>query len=95
MNVLAIFRTDKKAMTVGGLITEGKIEKGSLVRIMRDKEQIGEGVISTCQIGQQSVKSIPAGSEGGIKYEGKTKIEVGDTIEAYKEESQIRELELI
>ncbi len=94
IKIKGIFRTDKKAMTVGGIVTEGKITKDTFVRIIRDKENIGEGKIATCQIGQQTVKEIPAGSEGGLRFEGKTKLEIDDVLEAYKEESQIRTLEL-
>ena len=94
MTVKGIFRTDKKAMIVGGVVTEGKIVKDSLVRVIRDNRNIGDGKISTCQIGKQAVKEIPAGSEGGLRYEGSTKLEEGDVLEAYKEESQIQTLTL-
>lgn len=93
MNVLAVFRTDKRAMTVGGLVTEGKMEKDVFVRVLRNGEIVGRGKIATCQIGQQAVKEVPAGTQCGIRYEGKVKIEKGDTLQAFKEESKVRTLE--
>jgi len=95
IKIKGIFRTDKKAMTVGGIVTEGKITKDTKVRVVRNKENIGEGKIATCQIGQQTVKEIPAGSEGGLRFEGKIKLEIDDVLEAYKVESQIRTLDLL
>ena len=92
IKVLAIFRTEKGAMTIGGRVEDGKITPKSLIRIKRDGEFVGEGKLITCQVGQQVVKKVPSGTECGIRFEGKDKIEVGDTLEVYEEESKIKEL---
>ncbi len=92
LKVKAIFRTDKKAMTVGGTVTEGKIRKGALARIKRKGQIVGRGRISSCQIGKQDMNEVPAGSECGIRFEGKNKIENGDIIEAYIEETKTRQI---
>jgi translation initiation factor IF-2 len=92
LQVKAIFRTEKSKMIVGGQVTKGKIVSGAKARVKRDGEAIGEGVIEQCQIGQQKESSIPEGSEGGITFTGKTRIEQGDTIEAYSEEKRVRKL---
>ena len=90
--VLAIFRTDKKAMTIGGRVEDGKVKKGSLVRVKRDGEIIAEGSISQLQSGTQIVKEVPSGSECGLRFEGKEKIAVDDVLEIYEIESKVREL---
>jgi translation initiation factor IF-2 len=92
MKILGIFRTDKGAMTVGGRVEDGKVVKGAMARVRRDGEIIGEGTIVTCQSGKQSVKDIPAGSEGGIRFEGKVKIAEGDVLEVYSVESKLRKI---
>ncbi len=92
MTVKGIFRTDRQWMIVGGVATEGKIMKESLARVLRDGETIGVGKIVTCQAGQQEVKNIPQGTEGGIRFEGKIKVEEGDIIESYSEEKRVRSL---
>ncbi len=94
LKVLAVFRTDKKAMTVGGRVESGVIKKDAKVRIKRDGEEIGKGTIGQLQSGQSAVKSAPAGTECGIRYEGKVKIEKGDILEAYEVERKERKLEL-
>ena len=92
VKILAIFRSDKSAMTVGGRIEEGKAVDGAKVRVKRDKLWIGEGKIGQLQSGQSKVKSAPAGTECGIRYEGKVKIEENDIFEVFSEESKIRKI---
>ena len=92
MEVKGIFRTEKKWMIIGGLVTEGKILKGCKIRVKREGEEEGIGEAETVQIGQQLLKKIPAGSEGGMKFVGKVKVEIGDVLEAYTEEKRIRKL---
>ena len=90
--VLAIFRTDKNAMTIGARITDGKVTKNSKVRIKRKGELIGEGKFSQCKTGQQDVSEVPSGTECGLRFEGKDKIEEGDILEAYTEHSKSKKI---
>jgi translation initiation factor IF-2 len=92
--VTNIFRTEKKLMIVGGVVISGKIIKDLRARIIRDKESIGLGKIIQVQIGKQIVKDAPEGSECGIQYEGRMKLEVGDILEAYSEEEKAKKLTL-
>ncbi len=92
MKVLAIFRTEKSSMIVGGRVEDGKVRKDCFVRVKRNGEIIGTGKISRCQLAKSESKEIPSGSEGGITFEGKVKIEVDDVLEAYTEESKARAL---
>ncbi len=92
LKIMAIFRTDKTAMTVGGRVEDGKIKKDTLARVKRNKEIVGMGKIVSCQIGADQKKEVPAGSECGIRFEGKVKIEVGDVLECYSEESKARKI---
>lgn len=92
VKVLAIFRTDKGAMTIGGRVEEGKLEKGAKVRIKRNGLMMGEGSISQCKVGQQDMKEVPSGTECGMRFEGKERIEIGDVLEIYKEEMKVREI---
>lgn len=93
MKVLAVFRQDKRAMTVGGRVEEGKIVKDGKVRVIRNGELMGYGKIATCQTGKQDVKEVPSGTECGIRYEGKVIIEKNDILEVYTESKHERKLE--
>lgn len=90
--VLALFRKTDKGVVLGIKVKKGKIIPGTTVRIMRNNSIIGEGKAESIQVGTTVVKDALAGQECGISFIGKTKVEVGDTIEVYQEELQARTL---
>lgn len=90
--VLALFRKTDKGVVLGVKVKKGKIIPGTTVRIMRHGSIIGEGKAESIQVGTTVVKDALAGQECGISFIGKTKVEVGDTIEVYQEELQARTL---
>lgn len=90
--VLALFRKTDKGVVLGVKVRKGKIIPGATVRIMREGSIMGEGKIDAIQVGKTSVKDVLAGQECGVSFVGKTKVEVGDIIEAYHEELQARTL---
>lgn len=92
--VMAIFRTDKNAMIVGGRVESGKLQKNTKARVKRAGEIVGVGKVSALQSGKQSMNEIPQGNECGLQFEGKLKIEEGDVLEVYKEEQKIKKLVL-
>jgi translation initiation factor IF-2 len=94
LKVLAIFRTGKNSMIVGGRVEGGKILKDTKARVKRDGQVIGLGKIMALQSGKQSVSVLPEGNEGGVQYDGKVKIEEGDIIQCYKEEKKEKKLVL-
>jgi len=92
LKVLAIFRTDKNAMTVGGRVMEGKVKVGANARVIRSGLNMGNGKVVQCKIGPQDVKDAIEGTECGIRFEGKAKIEVGDIVEVYTEETKEKKI---
>jgi translation initiation factor IF-2 len=92
MKIMAIFRKDKGSMIVGGKIEDGKLLKGTLARVKRNGVIMGKGKITLCKVGQAEVKEVNEGTECGISFEGSTKIEVGDILEFYTEETKAREI---
>ena len=92
VNVLAIFKTGKRDMIVGGRVTEGKIIKGASIEIRRDGEIIGKGKLEQLQQDKKVTAEVGKGNECGIVFEGDTKIKEGDTLIAYTEEEKKRTL---
>ncbi len=90
MRVLATFMKTEKGFVVGGQVTKGKIENGATARVIRGEQVIGEGKILRLQSGKADVRDVEQGAECGIEFGGKTKIEVGDIIDVYKEEEKAR-----
>ncbi len=83
--VLAIFRTEKGEMIVGGRVEEGEIKKKSQVAIWRGEVELGRGEILELQQSKVAAKNINAGEEFGIKLKTPVKIEVGDVLESFEE----------
>ncbi|OGH91931.1 MAG: translation initiation factor IF-2 [Candidatus Magasanikbacteria bacterium RIFOXYD2_FULL_39_9] len=92
LRVAAIFRTTKNSMIVGGRVESGKIKKDARARVRRNGEIIGTGKLAQLQSGKQTVNELPEGNEGGLQFDGKLKLEVGDVLEAYKEEEKEKKL---
>ncbi|TAN33570.1 translation initiation factor IF-2 [Patescibacteria group bacterium] len=92
--VVAIFRTGKGNMIVGGRVEQGKLQKGCKARVKRGEEIIGLGKLSQLQVAKQILNEVPEGSECGAQFEGKLKLEIDDVLECYKEEEKEKKLVL-
>lgn len=88
VQVLAIFRTEKGRMIVGGRVTEGKLERGVRAEVFRAEQKIGEGKIVGLQSDKKDVGEAGKGKECGVLFDGDTKIEVNDILLAFREEKQ-------
>jgi translation initiation factor IF-2 len=93
LQILAIFRTEPKHMVVGGKVLDGKIEPGVKVDVIRKKVKVGEGKVEALQLAKQPITEAFEGQECGAKFTGKVKIEEGDILEFYREETKARKLE--
>jgi translation initiation factor IF-2 len=92
LSVLAIFKTGKHDMIVGGRVSEGKLLRGSLLEIKRGDEIVGQGKMLNLQQNKQNADEVGQGNECGVVFEGNIKIAVGDTLICYKEEEKKRTL---
>jgi len=94
IEIKAVFRSEKNKTIAGGLVKSGKLISGAKARVLRNGEAIGIGKIEKLQIGQQVEKQVPEGSECGLEFAGKTKLEKSDIIEVYQTEEKKKELVL-
>jgi len=94
LKVLAIFRTEKKSMIVGGRVIFGKFETGAKAKVLRDKEEIGRGKITKLQIEEKVVKEVEKGRECGITFQGKAEIKENDIIEVFEEEKIYKKIKI-
>lgn len=86
LNVLAVFRSEKKRKIVGGKVLSGYLTKDLTVKVLRGEEEIGTGKITSLQKNKADVEKCEAGSECGLSIDTFAKIKEGDTVEAWKEE---------
>ena len=70
--------------TIGGCyVTDGKIQRASNVRVIRDDVVIYTGVLGSLQHEKDSVKEVVSGHECGLTVEKYNDIKIGDVIEAF------------
>ncbi|NTW14754.1 MAG: translation initiation factor IF-2 [Candidatus Moranbacteria bacterium] len=92
LSVLAVFKTGKRDQIIGGRVSEGKILRNSLIEIRRGGETVGNGKLLNLQQNKQNVDEVGQGNECGLVFEGSEKVQVGDTLACYKEETRRRTL---
>ena len=96
--VVAVFRTEKDRMVVGCKVKTGMAKEGANLIVWRkeaeEDQPVGQGKIESLQVGKEKVKEVVAGQECGISYKGKEKLEVGDRLDIYIEESKTQKVEI-
>ena len=70
--------------TIGGCyVTDGKIQRSSNVRVIRDDVVVYTGVLGSLQHEKDSVREVLSGHECGLTVEKYNDIKIGDVIEAF------------
>lgn len=78
------FRISKVGTIAGCYVTDGVIERDSLVRVIRDSIVVYQGKLSSLKRFKDDARSVRAGYECGIGIQNYDDIKVGDIIEASK-----------
>jgi len=87
-----VFNITKVGKIAGCMITEGSVQRGSKVRLLRDNVVIHDGALKTLRRFKDEVKEVKEGYECGMAFENYSDIQVGDQIECYVIEEIAREL---
>jgi translation initiation factor IF-2 len=87
------FKIKKVGTIAGCIVRDGKIERGSKVRVIRDGIVIHSGELDSLKRFKQDVKEVRDGYECGLNVKNYNDIEVGDVIEGYKEVEVKKSLE--
>ena len=90
--ILEIFNITKVGKIAGCRVTDGKMERGAGVRLIRDNVVIHEGELSTLKRFKDEVKEVAGGQECGMAFENYQDMRVGDVIEAFTVEMIDRSL---
>ena len=81
--VREVFQIPKVGNIAGCYVTDGKIERGQNLRLLRDGIVVFEGKNSSLRRFKDDVKEVQAGYECGIGIENFNDIKIGDTIDCY------------
>jgi len=90
--ILEVFNITKVGKVAGCRVTEGKVERGAGVRLIRDHVVIHDGKLKTLKRFKDEVSEVHAGQECGMAFENYEDIRAGDTIEAFSVEHISRSL---
>jgi translation initiation factor IF-2 len=90
--ILEVFNISKVGKVAGCRVTEGKVERGASVRLVRDHVVIHEGKLSTLKRFKDEVKEVVVGQECGMAFEGYQDLKAGDTIECFRTHIETRSL---
>ena len=89
------FKVPKVGIIAGCMVTEGKIKRNSLVRVIRDNIQISQSLIkiSSLKRFKDDAKDVLEGFECGVGLENWQDLQVGDILEVVETEEVKRTLE--
>ena len=79
-----IYKSSKTGLIAGCYMIDGKAQRGSLVRLIRDQDVVYEGKVDSLKRFQNDVKEVDSGYECGIVLDNCDDIQEGDTMEFYK-----------
>jgi translation initiation factor IF-2 len=90
--ILEIFKVSKVGNIAGCKVTDGTVERGANVRLIRDNVVIHEGKLSQLKRFKDDVREVGAGMECGMAFENYQDMRQGDVIECYRVEQIQRSL---
>jgi translation initiation factor IF-2 len=92
VEVRQIFRASRVGTIAGSHVTEGRIIRGSKVRLVRDGTVVYDGEIASLRRFNEDVREVAAGFDCGIVLQNFADIKEGDVLEAYATRQVEREL---
>ena len=79
------FKISKVGTIAGCMVTDGKIFKNSIIRIIREGVVVNSGKLAALKRFKDDAKEVSKGYECGIQVKNYNDIKIGDIIEAYSE----------
>jgi translation initiation factor IF-2 len=90
--ILEVFKVSKVGNVAGCRVTDGTVERGANVRLIRDNVVVHEGKLSQLKRFKDDAREVVAGQECGMAFENYHDMKVGDVIECYRVETIQRSL---
>jgi translation initiation factor IF-2 len=90
--ILEVFNISKVGNVAGCRVTDGVVQRGAHVRLIRDNVVVHEGKLSTLKRFKDEVAVVQAGQECGMAFENYQDMRKGDVIECYTVEEIRRTL---
>ncbi|WP_418408713.1 translation initiation factor IF-2 [Alistipes sp.] len=85
VEVLEIFKISKVGTVAGCVVREGKLQRNTPIRVIRDGIVIYTGKLGSLKRFKDDVKEVSAGQDCGLNIESFNDIRVGDIVEGYEQ----------
>ncbi|MBQ3149215.1 MAG: translation initiation factor IF-2 [Alistipes sp.] len=85
IEVLEIFKISKVGTIAGCIVREGKLQRNTPIRVIRDGIVIYTGKLGSLRRFKDDVKEVTVGQDCGLNIESYNDIKVGDIIEGYEQ----------
>ena len=82
--VLETFKISKVGTIAGAIVREGKLQRTSKIRVIRDGIVIYTGELGSLKRFKDDVKEVVTGQDCGLNIQNYNDIKVGDIVEAYQ-----------
>ncbi len=92
IEIREVFHISKVGNIAGCMVLDGKVNRQTKVRVIRDGIVIHTGALGSLKRFKDDVKEVSAGFECGLNIESFNDIKVGDIIEGYQEKEISRKL---
>jgi translation initiation factor IF-2 len=92
VEIRQIFNIAGIGTIAGCAVTEGKIARGNLVRLLRDQVVVHEGKLASLKRFKDDVREVASGYECGLSLEGYQDLKQGDVVEAFERIPVIRRI---
>ena len=84
VEIREMFKIPKVGNIAGCYITDGEVERGNLVRVIRDGSVIYNSKIASLHRFKEDVKKVATGYECGVRVENYQDLNKGDILEVYE-----------
>ncbi|MGH7771771.1 MAG: translation initiation factor IF-2 [Candidatus Binatia bacterium] len=92
VEVREIFNIHGVGTVAGCHVSEGKVQRSNLIRLLRDQVVVHDGKLASLRRFKDDVREVTAGYECGLAVEGFQDIKKGDVVEAYERVPVIRRI---
>src|SRR3990170_984277 len=92
VDVRQTFNIQGVGTVAGCYVTDGKIQRGSVIRLLRDQVVVFEGKLASLKRFKDDAREVAAGYECGLGLEGFQDVKPGDVIEAYERVAVVRRI---
>ena len=92
VEIREIFKITKVGTVAGCMVKEGKINRNSRIRLIRDGIVVYSGELGSLKRFKEDVREVATGYECGLNIANFNDIKVGDMIEAYQEVEVMKKL---